>query len=229
MFGLTLSRKNDSESGLQLDMLGIPAAEMTPRVALAVSALLEKIEDLSTELSKTKDHLTELEQLVDVDVLAPIPNRRAFMRRLSWAMRMHARYGDKVTILFFDINNFKMINDTYGHAAGDQAIRHFSALLRDCVRESDFIGRLGGDEFGVVLYHSDFANSEARGEIIREKLKSTPFVWNDKKIYMTSAFGTYEVKIGDDVEKAMAMADTAMYIDKRRYKENVLRGEDLTA
>src|SRR5690348_14957836 len=85
----------------RLAMLGIPEAEMTPSVNLAVSALLEKLDDQSRELSRTRESLSEIERLVDVDCLAPIPNRRAFMRRLSWAITMHERYGHPSTILYF--------------------------------------------------------------------------------------------------------------------------------
>src|SRR5579884_1167425 len=84
----------------RLSMLGIPENEMTPAVNLAISALLEKLDDLNRELSRTKESLAEIERLVDVDCLAPIPNRRAFMRRLSWAITMHERYGHPSSILY---------------------------------------------------------------------------------------------------------------------------------
>src|SRR6185295_3818627 len=101
----------------QVAVLGIPQKEMTPSVNLAVSALLEKLDDVTRELQRTKEALSEIERMVDVDVVAPIPNRRAFMRRLTWAITMQARYGHPSTILYFDLNNFKQINDEYGHAA----------------------------------------------------------------------------------------------------------------
>ncbi|MEI6399788.1 MAG: GGDEF domain-containing protein, partial [Pseudomonadota bacterium] len=173
----------------RLAMLGIPAQEMTPSVNLAVSALLEKLDDVNRDLLRTKENLSEIERLVDVDCLAPIPNRRAFMRRLSWAITMHERYSHPSTILYFDINDFKQINDQYGHAAGDIAIRHISQLLSSTMRESDFLARIGGDEFAVIMYYANEEAAKKRGAKISEKLQKTPFIFNGKPLYIDAAFG----------------------------------------
>jgi diguanylate cyclase (GGDEF)-like protein len=202
-------------------LLGIPEKEMTPAVSLAVSALLEKLDDVNRELTRTKESLTELEQLVDVDCVAPIPNRRAFVRRLAWAISMFERYEHPSTILYFDINDFKNINDMYGHAAGDLAIRHISQLLSTTMRESDFLARIGGDEFAVIMYYANEESARARGVKIAEKLKATPFLFNGKHLTISAAFGSYSIRKGDDAESALAAADMSMYVDKRRAKEAV--------
>lgn len=205
----------------RIAMLGIPKEEMTPAVSLAVSALLEKLDDTNRELSRTKESLTELEHLVDVDCVAPIPNRRAFMRRLAWAITMHERYGHPSTILYFDLNDFKKINDDYGHAAGDIAIRHISHLLSTTMRESDFLARIGGDEFAVIMYYAGEESARMRGEKIVEKLESTPFVFNGGRLKVSTAYGYYSIRSGDDAESALASADMSMYVDKRRSKSRV--------
>jgi diguanylate cyclase (GGDEF)-like protein len=202
----------------RLSMLGIPDSEMTPAVNLAISALLEKLDDVNRDLSRTKESLAEIERLVDVDCVAPIPNRRAFMRRLAWAITMHERYGHPSTILYFDINDFKNINDEYGHAAGDIAIRHISHLLTTTMRESDFLARIGGDEFAVIMYYASEESARKRGGKIAEKLQKTPFVYNGKHLNVTAAYGYYSIKSGDDAESALASADMSMYVDKRRAK-----------
>jgi len=202
----------------RLAMLGIPQGEMTPSVNLAVSALLEKLDDVNRDLSRTKESLSEIERLVDVDCVAPIPNRRAFMRRLSWAITMHERYGHPSTILYFDLNDFKQINDQYGHAAGDIAIRHISQLLSTTMRESDFLARIGGDEFAVIMYYASEESAKLRGAKIVEKLEKTPFVFNGTHLHVTTAYGYYSIKSGDDAEAALASADMSMYVDKRRAK-----------
>ena len=199
-------------------MLGIPETEMTPSVKLAVSALLEKLDDVNRELSRTKDSLSEIERLVDVDCLAPIPNRRAFMRRLSWTITMHERYGHPSAILYFDINEFKQINDKYGHAAGDLAIRHIAQLLSNTMRESDFLARIGGDEFAVIMYYANDEAARKRGAKIVEKLQKTPFNFNGQQLTVTAAFGSYSIRTGEDAESALASADMSMYVDKRRSK-----------
>ncbi len=205
----------------RMAMLGIADHEMTDSVRLAVSALLEKLDDTSRDLSRTKEKLSEMEQLVDVDCVAPIPNRRAFMRRLTWAITMHERYGHPSTILYFDINDFKSINDSHGHAAGDLAIRHISQLLTNAMRESDFLARIGGDEFAIIMYYANEDAARKRGEIISEKLKTTPFVFAGKQLHLSTSYGVYAVRNGDDAEACLAAADMSMYVDKRRNKAKV--------
>ena len=207
----------------RLVMLDIPEAEMTPAVSLAVSALLEKLDDVNRELSRTKDSLSEIERLVDVDCLAPIPNRRAFMRRLSWTITMHERYGHPSAILYFDINEFKQINDRYGHAAGDLAIRHVAQLLSNTMRESDFLARIGGDEFAVIMYYANEDAAKKRGAKIVEKLQKTPFNFNGKQLTVAAAFGYYAIRSGDDAESALSSADMSMYVDKRRSKAKLTK------
>lgn len=202
----------------RITMLGIPEEQMTPTVNLAVSALLEKLDDVNRELSRTKENLAELERLVDVDCVAPIPNRRAFMRRLTWAITMHERYGHPSTILYFDLNDFKQINDQFGHAAGDLAIRHVSQLLSNTMRESDFLARIGGDEFAVIMYYAEEEAAKKRGAKIAEKLEKTPLIFSGKRVHLSSAYGYYTLQSGDDAESALASADTFMYVDKRRNK-----------
>lgn len=202
----------------RMGMLGIPDGEMTDSVKLAVSALLEKLDDTSRELSRTKENLAEMERLVDVDCVAPIPNRRAFMRRLTWAITMHQRYGHPSTLLYFDINDFKDINDEHGHAAGDLAIRHISQLLSGAMRESDFLARIGGDEFAIIMYYANEDAAKKRGELISEKLRNTPFIFAGKQLGLSTAYGVYTVHSGDDAESCLAAADMSMYVDKRRSK-----------
>jgi len=214
-----LLRKADMAE--RMTMLGIPAQEATESVVLAVSALLEKLDDLTHELTRTKDNFAELERLVDVDCIAPVPNRRAFMRRLAWAVAMQERYSHPCSLLYFDINGFKYINDNYGHAAGDMAIRHISKLLIESLRGSDFMARLSGDEFGIIMYYASLDAARERGRAIAERISRTPFMWESRSISITTAYGAYELRKGDDPETALSNADTAMYLDKKRIKERI--------
>lgn len=202
-------------------MLGIEENEMTVAVRLAVSALLEKLDDVTRELARTKENLAEIEQLVDVDCLAPIANRRAFMRRLSWAISMYDRYAHPTTVLYFDVNDFKLINDNFGHAAGDVAIRHVAHLLASTMRESDFLARIGGDEFAIIMYYADEEAAKKRGAFISQKIKETPFSFNGNTIFLSAALGTHAVHHGDDSEAVLASADMSMYVDKRRGKTSM--------
>lgn len=212
-----LNTKNQRMSD-RIAMMGISEEELTPAVHLAVTALLEKLDDVNRELSRTKENLAEMERLVDVDCVVPIANRRAFMRRLTWAINMHERYGHPSTILYFDLNNFKSINDIHGHSAGDVAIRHVSQLLDTAMRESDFLARIGGDEFAIIMYYANEDAARKRGSKIAEKLAATPFVFNGCPINVSTAYGCHAIRSGDDAEAALAAADMSMYVDKRRSK-----------
>jgi diguanylate cyclase (GGDEF)-like protein len=203
----------------RMTLLGIPENEMTESVSLAVSVLLEKLDDIGHELDRAKENYAELEQLVDVDCVAPVPNRRAFIRRLEWALSMRERYDHPCSILFFDLNNFKTINDTYGHAAGDEAIRHVSKIFTESLRHSDFMARLGGDEFAILMYHASLNAARARGKKIAERIAASSFIWESYNLPITVACGVYEVIKGDNIQLALSRADAAMYEDKKYMKQ----------
>ena len=203
--------------------MGIPVKDMTASVNLAVTSLLEKLDDITRELERTKNSLHEAQQLVDVDTLAPIANRRAFTRRLEWAISMQERYGHASSVLFFDLNGFKAINDTYGHAAGDAAIMHVADLLQRATRNTDFVARLSGDEFAVLLYHADQKAALQRGSTLAAAIAATPFSFDGKLISLASAFGVHELRRGDSAPTAMAQADAAMYACKKRNSLHIAR------
>lgn len=213
------SRKDSTATAdFRLAALGIRQNNLNPETNEAVSKLLAKIDELTDELNKTRENLNELEQLVDVDCLAPIPNRRAFMRRLEWAISMHDRYGFPVSVLYFDLNNLKKINDTYGHSAGDAAIRHVSSVLSAGTRDSDFTARMGGDEFAVILFHSDYSNASRRADALSFKFKASPLVWNGEEIPISAAHGVHSLQEGETPESILIAADAAMYENKKRTK-----------
>ncbi len=199
----------------RIAMLGIPDDEMTESVTLALSAIFEKLDDSQVELRQAKEQLKEMESLVDVDLLAPIPNLRAFMRRLTWVVSMLNRYNHPSTIVYFDLNGFKQINDTFGHAAGDMAIRHVADLLTRSKRESDFLARLGGDEFAIIMYYANSEAAEKRGHAIAEKLRLSPFIFNGQPLHLSTAVGIHNIVRGETPEQALASADTSMFKNKR--------------
>ena len=138
-------------------LLGLPEQELTPKVRSALGHLIDEVADLRHELLTTQRRLMELERLADEDSLAPISNRRAFLRDLARTIKYVERYGVPCSLLYFDVNGLKTINDTHGHAAGDAALIHVADILRCNTRTSDVVGRLGGDEFGVLLARANEA------------------------------------------------------------------------
>src|SRR5690606_3496387 len=108
------------------------------------------------------------------DPLLPLFNRRAFGRELARAVSLADRYEEPLSIVFFDLNGFKTINDTHGHATGDAVLAHVADVLRGHVRDSDIVGRLGGDEFGVILLRSDLPSAKTKAQQLAEMIQTTP-------------------------------------------------------
>jgi diguanylate cyclase (GGDEF)-like protein len=201
--------------GATASVLGIPESEFTPRVRDAIVTLMGEVDNLRRELAATRARLDEAEKNADQDQLLPLLNRRAFVRELTRYIAFAGRYGTPASLIYFDLNGFKAINDTHGHAGGDAVLKTFAQVLADNVRDSDCVGRLGGDEFGVLLSHADQAQAHKKADILAEKLRAAPTVWNAKTIQVSFAYGAFELKAGDDADLAMARADEAMYAHKR--------------
>ncbi|MDJ0982742.1 MAG: GGDEF domain-containing protein [Kiloniellales bacterium] len=196
-------------------LAGIPEAELTPKVRAAIDRLLSDVSHLREELELAKRRIQHLEDLADQDVLLPVANRRAFVRELSRLMAFAERYGTQGSVLYFDINGMKEINDNLGHGAGDAALRHVAEVLVGNVRASDMVGRLGGDEFGVILSQSDQDAARVKAERLAQAILSRPLEWEGQRLDIEISFGTYSFAGGESVDDALAAADHAMYRHKK--------------
>ncbi|HKJ73675.1 MAG TPA: GGDEF domain-containing protein [Alphaproteobacteria bacterium] len=203
-----------------VSVLGIPASEMTPKVQQAIMTLVQEVESLRQELARTHARLTEMERLADEDSLAPIPNRRAFVRELTRMISFTERYGGTNSLIYFDVNGLKEINDKFGHSAGDALLVHVARLLTENVRESDMVARLGGDEFGVLLAQAKEENAHPKAASLAKALEDSTFVWDGNRIPVHAAYGVYSFEGGVDVMAALDAADRAMYERKRHMKKN---------
>ncbi len=201
--------------GATASVLGIPESEFTPRVRDAIVTLMGEVDSLRRELAATKARLDEAERNADQDHMLPLLNRRAFVRELTRYIAFAGRYGTPASLIYFDLNGFKAINDSYGHPAGDAVLHNFARVLAENVRDSDCVGRLGGDEFGVLLSHADQEQAHKKADLLAERLRATPTQWNGSPISVSFAYGAFELKAGDDADLAMARADEAMYAHKR--------------
>ena len=201
-----------------MSVMGIPEPELTPKVRQALVTLMEEVGRLRGDLERTRERLAHLERLADQDTLIPIANRRAFVRELSRVMSYVERYETPSGLVHFDVNSFKGINDTYGHAAGDEALHVVSNIFLQSIRESDVVGRLGGDEFGIILAHTDRAGAIEKAEALVESMRRAPFTWAGKRIQLEVAYGIYTFQAGEDPGRALAEADRAMYAHKQSMK-----------
>ena len=188
-------------------------------VSKAVVAALEaEIARLQADLKAAKDQITQLTAFADQDPLLPeVLNRRAFMREMSRIMSFAERYEIDAALIYFDLNKFKAINDTYGHGAGDKVLRVVGGVLLKNVRDSDLVGRLGGDEFAVVLAKAD-------EDVVMTKAKELAHQVAEEKIAIDGgaivsvgcSFGICPFKGKMDPEAAIKSADKAMYAMRGR-------------
>jgi diguanylate cyclase (GGDEF)-like protein len=158
----------------------------------------------------------QLEQLVLTDGLTGMPNRRAVeewaVRQLSGAMR----HGFSFWAIMADLDNFKKINDTCGHSAGDAVLKKFGEILMDNIRRCDMCARIGGEEFLIILTHVDKEGVVRAVEHVRRVFESHAFTFGTKSIRVTASFGIACLPSGThaSIEELMAKADTALYAAK---------------
>src|SRR6476661_8784894 len=119
-----------------------------------VDRLVEEIDRLRGKVASLQERVEQLDQLAHQDSLIDLPNRRGFMRTLERFIDRVSRYGENAAMLYVDLDGLKIINDNYGHGAGDEALIQVAALLGQGVRKSDLVARIGGDEFGILLANS---------------------------------------------------------------------------
>jgi diguanylate cyclase (GGDEF)-like protein len=201
--------------GPSASVLGIPESEFTPRVRDAIMGLMGEVDNLRRELNQTRARLDEVEKTADQDGMLPLLNRRAFVRELTRYISFAGRYNTPASLIYFDLNRLKQTNDTLGHAAGDAVLTHFAEVLKAHVRDSDSVGRLGGDEFGVLLSHANQEQAQKKADSLAKALEAAPVQWNGNSIPISFAYGAFELKSGDNPDLAMARADQAMYEQKR--------------
>jgi len=199
-------------------VMGIPEPELTPKVRAAIMTLMQEVDHLRAELERTHTRLAHLERLADEDTLVPVPNRRAFVRELGRVISYSQRYSTPSSLIYFDINNFKEINDSHGHAAGDAALMSVAEALLENLRESDLVGRLGGDEFGVILAQADEEQAHIKAEALAKAITEREISHEDRRFKVSVSYGTTTFREGASPSDAMAAADRAMYQHKASRK-----------
>jgi len=177
-------------------------------------AALAALERLAAERDSLAEQLAAAEAMADRDALAPVFNRRAFLRELHRTMSEVERYKTPAAVLYLDLDGFKALNDSYGHAAGDAVLRHVGLLLIDSVRESDVVGRLGGDEFGIILNRASAEEAHVKAAALSDKLNSAIILYEGMSHRIRASFGVHAIALVEDPETAIARADEAMYADK---------------
>lgn len=196
----------------------IPEAARNPELIEAVETLLEEAGHLRAALARAYQRIASLENIADRDSLVPVFNRRAFMRELARTIAFCNRYGTVASVVFLDINGMKQINDTFGHGAGDSILVAAGELLAGEIRQSDVIGRLGGDEFGVILMQAGRDAAMQKAASLARLISETPIRLETARVRLTAAHGVHTLRESDTPLSALQAADQAMYRDKERQR-----------
>jgi len=178
------------------------------------------------DISQRKLLEAQLRQLSITDPLTGVENRRSFMMQLE---RLHARYGrhgHAVSLLMLDLDCFKQINDRYGHAVGDDVLRHFSQLMVERLRRTDYFARLGGEEFAALLPDTEWRGAQAIADILRQCVAALPVPTSMGLVPVTVSVGVAQLG-PDDLEPSQLLvrADAALYQAKAQGRNRVVLAE----
>lgn len=174
------------------------------------------------DISERKAAEEELRRLATTDPLTGVANRREFMACAEHELARVRRYGRPLALLMLDVDHFKSINDDYGHAAGDEVLRLLAAAARDCLRECDVVGRLGGEEFAVALPETQLPEAVEVAERLRRRLAELTVNAGAKKIRFTASLGVSICRSADPtIEAPLSRADHALYAAKRGGRNRV--------
>ena len=177
---------------------------------------------ITSNISQALHHEEELLRFANTDHLTRINNRRYFFERGEQEMARAKRYDENLSLLMIDLDDFKLVNDAHGHEAGDSALRWAAAQFLATCRDVDLVGRLGGEEFGILLPNTSLARAMAVAERVRTRIAAGGFAYNSKKVPMTVSIGAAQRMEEDaNLDDLLRRADKAMYFSKMNGRDLV--------
>jgi diguanylate cyclase (GGDEF)-like protein len=196
----------------------VRAADGSPRYFIAV---IQDISENKRAAAALKESEEQFRRLAHYDSLTRLPNRSLFYDRLAHALAQARRNAWTLAVLFIDVDHFKHVNDTFGHTAGDQLLKHISERLGECVRSDDTVGRLSGDEFAIVLSRITAPEDAATVAQKMVEVLNQPFVLEGAELFVTASIGiTVFPNDTEDQDTLIRNADVAMYRAKERGRNN---------
>jgi diguanylate cyclase (GGDEF)-like protein/PAS domain S-box-containing protein len=174
------------------------------------------------DMTRERQYIANLSWQATHDALTGLANRREFEYRLEQALNDLARQSSRHSLMFLDLDQFKLVNDTSGHAAGDELLRHICALLQSGLREGDTLARLGGDEFGILLENCSPDAAEKIAEGLRETVQNLHFVWKTRPFMTSVSIGLVHLtQMPTSLEASLRAADMACYMAKEKGRNRV--------
>ena len=185
-----------------------------PKAVKLTDSSMDERRILLDEISMLKTRILDLEHAADTDPLVPVYNRRAFVREITRAQTVMSRYDIPSCLIFFDLDGFKKINDRYGHSIGDEFLKKVGHILKSSVRECDMVARIGGDEFGVLLFKTELEAASAKAATLACRVAEHKITMPTGDIQIQTSWGVSPCHPDETVRDILDRADRAMYGNK---------------
>lgn len=182
---------------------------------VAATDLNAEIARLRAEVEALRLRAEAAEAAADHDVLTPALNRRGFVAAVTRTLAYCQRHEVPAVLLYLDLDGFKGVNDRLGHAAGDAALVRVAELMLANLRESDAVGRLGGDEFGLLMLNAGVEEGRDKALRLATALETDGFIWQGERAQLGGSFGVRAYAGQPDAETWLAEADAAMWVRKK--------------
>lgn len=175
-----------------------------------------------------KNAVDELRKMATTDELTQVVNRRVFLETAEQRLLEYQRYDTAVSVALIDLDHFKKVNDTFGHAAGDYVLKQFCRITEQQLREGDLLGRQGGEEFGILFLHADSEQAMQGAERVRTAIEAAEFTYEGKHIPVSVSIGVATLLATDsDIDRWLARADKALYEAKSAGRNRCIAADEV--
>ncbi|MFH1076518.1 MAG: GGDEF domain-containing protein [Pseudomonadota bacterium] len=207
-----------------LDSEGMPEMEDSLKKGPALSLLeqaMSNLQELGDEVKNLEEKSTAIFRLSLHDDLTGMLNRKGYEQEISKIWHIFERYGAPFSLILIDIDNFKSINDTAGHRAGDKTLQKISGKIKKVFRTVDITARYGGDELAVILPNTGIESTTISAERLRKEVNKTNIKHQGKRLSLSISIGVATAKTGDSIATLFERADNALYRAKNSGKNQL--------
>lgn len=217
-----------------VNVMGLPQdlAQTAAHLLSQIDRVIASNSSLRNELANTQEVLNEQKQLIEslrtavrVDKMTQFASRSYFDDKIAEMIKLKKRYGDVFFLMIIDVDNFKSINDNFGHQGGDRILKGVAFKIRSTLRDSDFVARYGGDEFALIVIKSTRSAATSLAWKLCQQVRDSRFILDSKEVTVTLSIGLAEAAAEDSVESLLKRADAALYLVKEAGRNGVLFAE----